>query len=136
MTFGHLWQKICFKKVKRSNNSLLQVKSSNEKNFWFWFHDWVKYTSVLREFFFSKYVRRYVYCFVNDNVCPIFQRALWMPLQLTPYTMCTLYTIMFLFLNFLRQCLWWHNCHFFRLSRAWRWCDVIKVNNPRLELGI
>ena len=36
MTFGFLWHKFCFKKIHWSDNSLLQVKSTNEKNFWFY----------------------------------------------------------------------------------------------------
>ena len=34
VTFGFLWHKFCFKKIHWSDNSLLQVKSPNEKNFW------------------------------------------------------------------------------------------------------
>ena len=34
VTFGFLWHKFCFKKIHWSDNSLLQVKSSNEKNLW------------------------------------------------------------------------------------------------------
>ena len=34
LTFGFLWHKFCFKKIHWSDNSLLLVKSSNEKNFW------------------------------------------------------------------------------------------------------
>ena len=32
VTFGFLWHKFCFKKIHWSDNSLLQVKSSNLKN--------------------------------------------------------------------------------------------------------
>ena len=34
VTFGFLWHKFCFNKIHWSDNSLLQVKSSNEKNLW------------------------------------------------------------------------------------------------------
>ena len=33
VTFGFLWHKFCFKKIHWSDNSLLQVKSTNAKNF-------------------------------------------------------------------------------------------------------
>ena len=33
VTFGFLWHKFCFKKIHWSDNSLLQVKSTNKKNF-------------------------------------------------------------------------------------------------------
>ena len=44
ITFGFLWQKICFKKVNQSDNSLIQVKPTKFRFVWsvviFWVNCW------------------------------------------------------------------------------------------------
>ena len=52
VTFGFLWHKFCFKKIHWSDNSLLQIKSSNEKNLWFIPHfDYCEKCFTLKHFF-------------------------------------------------------------------------------------
>ena len=54
VTFGFLWHKFCFKKIHWSDNSLLQIKSSNEKNLWFIPHfDYCEKCFTLKPFFLT-----------------------------------------------------------------------------------